>query len=114
LILALPGIAGGPIHLVGHSFGASVALKTALLLDRQVKKLQGRMGRISKRARCATTSNVSDRSAIGRRWRSASRTIGWAPPNFYEWDAVIADTLEPDTWRRSRGRSWSIRWSGGS
>lgn len=39
LIFALPGVADGPLHLVGHSFGASVALKTALLLDRQVKKL---------------------------------------------------------------------------
>jgi pimeloyl-ACP methyl ester carboxylesterase len=39
LILALPGIAEGPLHLVGHSFGASVALKAALLLGRQVRKL---------------------------------------------------------------------------
>lgn len=39
LILALPGIEERPVHLVGHSFGASVALKAALLLGDRVAKL---------------------------------------------------------------------------
>ncbi len=39
LIFLLPGIESGPIHLVGHSFGAAVALKAALLLGNRVKTL---------------------------------------------------------------------------
>lgn len=39
LVLALPGIEGRRVHLVGHSFGASVALKLALLLGERVAKL---------------------------------------------------------------------------
>jgi pimeloyl-ACP methyl ester carboxylesterase len=39
LVFLLPGIDQGPIHLVGHSFGAAVALKAALLLGERVKSL---------------------------------------------------------------------------
>jgi pimeloyl-ACP methyl ester carboxylesterase len=39
LVLALPGLEGRRVHLVGHSFGAAVALKTALMLGERVAKL---------------------------------------------------------------------------
>jgi pimeloyl-ACP methyl ester carboxylesterase len=39
LVFLLPGIDHGPIHLVGHSFGAAVALKAALLLGERVTSL---------------------------------------------------------------------------
>jgi pimeloyl-ACP methyl ester carboxylesterase len=39
LVFLIPGIDAGPIHLVGHSFGAAVALKAALLLGERVKTL---------------------------------------------------------------------------
>jgi len=39
LLLLIPGIEAGPLHLVGHSFGAAVALKAALLLGSRVRKL---------------------------------------------------------------------------
>lgn len=39
LVLALCGQVGAPVRLVGHSFGAAVALKAALLLGRQVQSL---------------------------------------------------------------------------
>jgi pimeloyl-ACP methyl ester carboxylesterase len=39
LVVALLEEAEGEVHLVGHSFGASVALKAALLLGKRVKKL---------------------------------------------------------------------------
>jgi pimeloyl-ACP methyl ester carboxylesterase len=39
LVLALCDELGGPVHLVGHSFGGSVALKAAMLLGSRVGKL---------------------------------------------------------------------------
>jgi pimeloyl-ACP methyl ester carboxylesterase len=39
LVLALPAVQEGPVQLVVHSFGASVALKAALLLGSRVKSL---------------------------------------------------------------------------
>ena len=39
LLFCLPGIGEGPVHLVGHSFGAAVALKAALILGARVGKL---------------------------------------------------------------------------
>jgi pimeloyl-ACP methyl ester carboxylesterase len=39
LVLALPGVEMGRMHLVGHSFGAAVALKIAVLLAERVAKL---------------------------------------------------------------------------
>jgi pimeloyl-ACP methyl ester carboxylesterase len=71
LILALPGIADRAFHLVGHSVGASVALKATLLLGERVQKLVLIEPNPS-------TSNASDRWATGRRWPSDSPTIGSA------------------------------------
>ncbi len=39
LLSCIPGLGAGPVHLVGHSFGAAVALKAALLLGERVKSL---------------------------------------------------------------------------
>jgi len=39
LVLALCEEAAGPVHLVGHSFGGSVAMKTAMLLGPRVRSL---------------------------------------------------------------------------
>ena len=39
LLCCIPGLQAGPIHVVGHSFGASVALKAALLFGQRVKSL---------------------------------------------------------------------------
>jgi pimeloyl-ACP methyl ester carboxylesterase len=39
LILALPGVESGPLRLVGHSFGAAVALKLSAMLGQRVQKL---------------------------------------------------------------------------
>jgi pimeloyl-ACP methyl ester carboxylesterase len=39
LALALPGLAEGRLSIVGHSFGAAVALKASLMLGKRVRKL---------------------------------------------------------------------------
>jgi pimeloyl-ACP methyl ester carboxylesterase len=39
LVGLIPGVERGPLHLVGHSFGAAVALKAALLLRERVTTL---------------------------------------------------------------------------
>jgi pimeloyl-ACP methyl ester carboxylesterase len=39
LLSLIPGLEAGPLHLVGHSFGAAVALKAALAFGTRVKSL---------------------------------------------------------------------------
>jgi len=137
LVLPLCEHAGAPVHLVGHSFGGSVAMKAAMLLGRRVASLillepnpfyllkqngrtQAFLEARSLRDHVKCFGSLGDWPTVAQRFadywlgdgswstmpeKRRAAFVDALPPNFHEWDAVMAEETTVQEWKALSART---------